>query len=193
MMKVKSSIQKIGLLMLVCIFLSLMIGATNEPPIMAYYYGTKMPVKLLRENTENLSCDDHLGKGILTCYNSFAEMLKANNCTMGPGRNIRCDVTSSADAKKSREFLPEGTLYAILWQHMNYSGDNFVCYFDYNDLRTVDFQDVTSSVDVFAGTILWEDINYEGNSTYLFADISDLRTRGFNDITSSVERYWAGQ
>jgi len=192
-MEIKSCIQKIGFLLLLSSFLSLMVGATNESPVMAFYYGTKMPVKVLRVSIENLSCDDHLGKGILTCYNSFAEMLKANNCTMGPGRDIRCETKSSAEAQKSSEYLPEGTLYTILWEHINYSGDNFACYFDYNDLRTVDFQDITSSVDVFAGTILWEDINYNGSSTYLFADISDLRTRGFNDITSSVERYWAGQ
>jgi hypothetical protein len=70
----------------------LLIAATYEEPIMVNYYGTKADLRQLHSQFDELGCDDHLGKSILTCYNTPEEMLAANHCKFGANRGeIICE------------------------------------------------------------------------------------------------------
>jgi hypothetical protein len=71
---------------------SVLIAATSEEPIMVDYYGTRADLRQLHSQFDELGCDDHLGKGILTFYNAPEEMLAANHCMFGANRGeIICE------------------------------------------------------------------------------------------------------
>jgi hypothetical protein len=75
-----------------CLLISVLIAATYEEPIMVNYYGTRADLRQLESRIDELGCDDHLGKGILTCYNTPEEMLAANHCKFGANRGeIICE------------------------------------------------------------------------------------------------------
>jgi len=75
-----------------CLMISVLIAATYEEPIMVNYYGTRADLRQLHSQFDELGCDDHFGKGILTCYNTPEEMLAANHCKFGANRGeIICE------------------------------------------------------------------------------------------------------
>lgn len=75
-------------LIVICILVALLIAATYEEPIMVDYYGSRADLRILHNQIEELGCDDHLGPGILTCYNTFEESMAANHCRIGANRGV---------------------------------------------------------------------------------------------------------
>lgn len=78
----------IPMLIVASILIFILIAATYEAPIMVNYYGIRADLRQLESRIEELSCDDHLGHGILTCYNTSEEMLAANHCKVGANRGV---------------------------------------------------------------------------------------------------------
>lgn len=86
--KLMNGKKLIPALIVACIFIFILIAATYEEPIMVFYYGEKADLRQLESHFEELGCDDHLGPGILTCYNTFEEAMEANNCRIGSNRGV---------------------------------------------------------------------------------------------------------
>ncbi len=87
-----NKIRLISILAFSCILISILIAATSENPIIVSYYGERADLRQLESRIDDLGCDDHLGKGILTCYNTPEEMLAANHCKFGANRGeIICE------------------------------------------------------------------------------------------------------
>jgi len=78
----------IPMLIVASILIFILIAATYEKPIMVNYYGTRADLRQLESRIDTLGCDDHLGQGILTCYNTSEEMLTANHCKIGANRGL---------------------------------------------------------------------------------------------------------
>jgi hypothetical protein len=70
------------------IIIFVFIAATYKEPIMVNYYGKRADLRQLENRIEELGCDDHLGPGILTCYNTFEESMAANHCRIGANRGV---------------------------------------------------------------------------------------------------------
>jgi hypothetical protein len=191
--KTKNKKRLIPALVVTCILVLILVAATDEKTIIVSYYGEEANLRQLESNIKTLSCDDHIGKGILTCYNTFEEMLQANNCKIGSNRGeIFCGLDSlagkkdtTAEAESSKGI--NGTLYATLWKDVYYEGSSRSLYQDYNDLNSINFNDETSSVTVSSSTTIFRHINfYQGLP--LYSSVDDLRDYNFNDVTSSVAR-----
>lgn len=75
-------------LIIASILIFILIAATYEKPIMVYYYGGRADLRQLESRIEELGCDDHLGPGRLTCYNTFEESMAANHCRIGANRGL---------------------------------------------------------------------------------------------------------
>jgi hypothetical protein len=181
------------ILVVACILFIILIAATDEKPIVVSYYGEQTNLRQLESEIKTLSCDDHLGQGILTCYNTFEEMLQANNCKIGSNRGeIFCGSDSLIGTKDTAADVVSteginGTLYATLWKDVYYEGSSRALYQDYNDLNSIYFNDETSSVTVSSSTIIFRHVNfYQGLP--LYSSVDDLRDYNFNDETSSVAR-----
>lgn len=86
--KLMNGKKLIPILIVACFLIFILIAATYEEPIMVFYYGEKADFRQLESCIEELSCDDHLGQGILTCYNTFEEARVANNCRIGANRGV---------------------------------------------------------------------------------------------------------
>lgn len=198
-----SKIKMSAVLLLVSVTAIFLMGAgpggTDETQIMVYYYGQKVPMAQLTAKVESLSCDDHLGAGVLTCYNSFEELLKANNCQLGKEGSVACAANNYGVSPSSRggdsassptSYCPYNTLYATVFEHINYGGQNRAFYYDYNDFRSIGFNDMASSIRVTTScaATLYQDINYGGTSKYFNANHPDFTQISFNDKASSITK-----
>lgn len=76
----------------------------------------------------------------------------------------------------------------MLCEHLNYGGRCLTLSGNVADLRTVGFNDLTTSVRVPAGSTvaLYEHLNYGGRYVTVQGDVADLRAYAFNDTTTSV-------
>lgn len=145
--------------------------------VMASYRGTQVSLEWLLRNREAVSCDDHLGHGIISCYDSHTEMM----ASLKSGK-----VSAQACGT-------HGTQYATIWEHFGYSGSSFTLFYDYSNLGSIGWNDRISAVQVVSGCSarFFQNAGYDSGAfggpipysenTWYVGDV-------FNDQFSSVSR-----
>lgn len=149
-----------------------------------------------RQVGEKAHCHDAAGPSILTCFETVHEV-ELDLQKRGKLPPKRIEKLEEKGLHSAVAFEPNlasiGTTAAVpcyvrLWSAINYSGSSRTLCNNYNDLRSIGFNDVTSSYEVLAGAVrLWSAINYQGARFESASSVPDLRPFGFNDVASSVE------
>lgn len=102
---------------------------------------------------------------------------------------ITCFYTEAEVDKFLEPYSHQGD-YVRWFGHINYQGTGFTARRDYNDLRSIGWNDTISSIRTLNNQCFeaWTAINYAGNNLRRCSSIPDLRTVSFNDTISSIER-----
>jgi len=166
--------------------------ASAPPPqgssyVPMWYYGRLVPFEDLLKQGVEPHCHDGRGPGIITCYNTNEELAAATGLDL-PG----IDRTKVETLRRTGAVAPaQCAYYAVIWEHIYFGGRNFALCYDYNDFRSINFNDQTSSIFIPSGSgasTYFEDINYGGGRRTFTTSIPDLRTHNFNDVISSARR-----
>ncbi|MCS7351636.1 hypothetical protein [Thermoflexus sp.] len=159
----------------------------GDPAGPVWYYGRLVPIGERLARGVEPKCHDGLGPGILTCYDTNEELAAATGLDL-PG----VDRARVEQLRQSGAVVPVGcAYYAVLWEHASYGGRNFVLCYDYNDLRSVHFNDIASSIFIPSGagvSAYFEHINFGGDRRTFTVSIPDLQVYSFNDRISSARR-----
>lgn len=152
-----------------------------------WYYGRLVPFEELLNQGIEPHCHDGRGPGVITCYNTNEELAAATGLDL-PG----VDRDRVEQLRRSGAVLPaQCAYYAVVWQDIYYGGRNFALCYDYNDFRSINFNDITSSIFIPSGagaSTYFEHINYGGDQRTFTMSIPDLRAYNFNDVISSARR-----
>lgn len=136
-----------------------------------------------------LSCSEKVDLGV----NSKSQE------TLDSATSTNIDELKKQQDKLIIELEAAGDPYAVLYQHINYGGQQFVILTkrDYNTLKETaqggNRNDWASSVKVFNGAViqLWSNLDWGGSSLTISSDHPSLGADNFNDITTSV--LWPNQ
>lgn len=181
--------KKILVVLQLLISATLLVGFAGQPvwgspSLPVWYYGELVPFgELLAEGIEP-HCHDGLGPGIITCYDTNEELAAAT------GLDLRGADKAAVQHLRSTGAVPEilCDYYSIVWQDINYGGRNFALCYDYNDFRTINFNDITSSIEIPSGagySTYFQHVNFGGDKRSFNSNVSDLRDYDFNDVISS--------
>jgi hypothetical protein len=147
-------------------------------------------------------CHDARGKGQLTCFATSQEgdldLIRRGLMPLERAAQFEAlghTHLEAVDWEPSSPSHPEqlsttssSQCYTKLWSAIGYSGSWRVLCNDYNDLRSISFNDVTSSVEVWLYyPKFWSAINFSGTWIAPPSDVADLRDYYFNDEMSSAE------
>ncbi|MCS7251728.1 MAG: beta/gamma crystallin family protein [Thermoflexus sp.] len=162
-------------------------GSAGTTSVPVWYYGQLLPLRELIEREIQPHCHDGRGPGVITCYNTNEELAAATGLDL-PG----VDRARVEQLRQSGAVVPVAcAYYAVLWEHAHYGGRNFALCYDYNDLRSVYFNDIASSIFMPSGagvSTFFELTNFEGDWQTFNVSIPDLQFCSFDDRISSARR-----
>ncbi|WP_322798839.1 hypothetical protein [Thermoflexus sp.] len=162
-------------------------GSAGTASVPVWYYGQLVSIEELIQRGIQPHCHDGRGPGVITCYDTNEELAATTGLDL-PG----VDRARVEQLRQSGAVVPVGcAYYAVLWEHASYGGRNFVLCYDYNDLRSVHFNDIASSIFIPSGagvSAYFEHINFGGDRRTFTVSIPDLQVYSFNDRISSARR-----
>lgn len=164
------------------------VPASKESPyVPVWYYGRLVPFEELLNQGIQPHCHDGRGPGVITCYNTNEELAAATGLDL-PG----VDRAKVEQLRQTGTVLPiQCPYYAVVWEDTYYGGRNFALCYDYNDFRSINFNDLTSSISIPSGagaSTYFEHINFGGDRRTFSVSIPDLRLYNLNDAISSARR-----
>jgi len=157
----------------------------GNPSRPVWYYGELVPFGELLAKGIEPHCHDGLGSGVITCYDTNEELAAATGIDL-PGVDKAAVQHLRTTGAVSQVLC---NYYSIVYEHINYGGRNFALCYDYNDFRSINFNDITSSIYIPYGagySTYFQHINYGGDKRSFNSSVSDLRDYDFNDVISSA-------
>jgi hypothetical protein len=159
-------------------------GNLSKP---VWYHGELVPFGELLDKGVVPQCHDGLGPGVITRYDTREELAAAS------GVDLTGVDTAAVERLRASGAVAEvqGDWYACLHDGIGLTGDSFLLWHDYADLKEILFDNITSSIEIppVAGySTYYAGPGYGAPSWAFYTTIRDLGPYGLDNMISSVRR-----